>query len=60
MKGTLHEDQNTFVMISPLILLRMKTDLDKSRRENKNTHCVFTNFFFENHAVYEKMWKYNV
>ena len=27
--------------------------------ENQNTHFVF-NFFFENHAVYEIMWKKKV
>jgi hypothetical protein len=25
--------------------------------ENQNTYFVFGNFFFENLAVYEKMWK---
>jgi hypothetical protein len=26
-------------------------------REYQNTHFVFNNFFFENRAVYEVMWK---
>jgi hypothetical protein len=30
---------------------------DKSCRENQNTHFVFTNFFFENCALYEIMWR---
>jgi hypothetical protein len=29
----------------------------KSCRENQNTHFVLGNFFFENRAVYEKMWQ---
>ena len=28
----------------------------KNYRENQNTHFVFSNFFFDNLAVYEKMW----
>jgi hypothetical protein len=32
----------------------MRNILDKSCRENKNTHFTFNNYiFFENHAVYE-------
>ena len=32
---------------------------EKSCRENQNTHFMFNNifFFYENHAVYEIMWK---
>ena len=29
----------------------------KSCRENQNTLFMFCNYFFENRAVYEKMWK---
>jgi len=29
-------------------------------RENQNTHIVLNDFFFENRAVYEIMWKYIV
>ena len=29
---------------------------DKSCRENQNTPFMFSNFFFEYHAVYEIMW----
>ena len=36
----------------------MRNVLDKSCRENQNTHFMFSNFFFsENHAVYEIMSK---
>ena len=31
--------------------------LRKSCRENQNTYFMFNNYFFENHAVYEMMWK---
>jgi hypothetical protein len=30
---------------------------EKSCTENQNTHFMFSNFFFENRAVYEIMWK---
>jgi len=36
----------------------MRNVSDKSCREIQNTLFVFSNlFFFENRAVYEKMWK---
>jgi len=35
----------------------MKNIKDKISRENINSHFVFGNLFFENRAVYEKMWK---
>jgi len=35
----------------------MRNVSDKSCRENQNTHFVFSNFFFENRAVYEIMWE---
>jgi hypothetical protein len=35
----------------------MRNVLNKSCREDKNTHFKFNNFFFENGAVYEIMWK---
>ena len=35
----------------------MRIVLDKSCRENQNTHFVFCNFFSENRAVYEIMSK---
>ena len=30
---------------------------DKTCRENQNTHFMFNNFFTENRAFFEKMWK---
>ena len=45
MKGTLHEDQYTFLIISRSVLLRMRNVSDKSCRENQNTHFVCSNFF---------------
>jgi hypothetical protein len=39
------------------LILRMRNFSDKVGRENQNTHFVFNNFFFENHAVYDLMWK---
>jgi hypothetical protein len=54
--GTLHEELCTFMIISRLILLRMRNVSDKSCRENQNTFCV-QYFFFENHVVYEIMWE---
>ena len=33
---------------------------DKNYRENQNTHFVFSNFFPENRAVHEIMWKNTV
>jgi len=55
--GAFCEDQYTFLIVS-LSVLRMRNVLDKSCRENHNTHFVFNNlFFFGNRAVYEIMWK---
>ena len=45
-----------FFIISRSFLLRMR-NVSYKNTENKNTHFVFSNFFFENRAVYEKMWK---
>jgi hypothetical protein len=58
--GTFGEDVCTFMIISRRILLKRRNGLDKSCRENQNTHFVFSNFFFffsENPAVCETMWK---
>jgi hypothetical protein len=54
--GTLHEDLRT-LMTSRWILLEMRNVSDKSCRENQNTNFIFSNFFSENRAVYEIMWK---
>jgi len=55
--GTLHEDLYTFMIISHSILLRMRNVSDKRLRESQNTHFMFNNFFSENCATYEIMWK---
>jgi len=39
------------------ILIRMRNVSDNSCRENLNTYFVFNNFFYENRAVDEIMWK---
>ena len=44
-KGTLHEDQYTFFIISRSFLLRMKNVPNKRCRENQNTHFLFGNCF---------------
>jgi hypothetical protein len=53
--GNLDEDLFTFMITARWILLRVKYVVDKSCRENQNTHLMFSNFFFENHALYEIM-----
>jgi hypothetical protein len=35
----------------------MRNVSDKRCRENQNTHFIFNNFFSENRAVYEIVWK---
>jgi hypothetical protein len=40
-----HEDVFTFIAIARWILLRIRNVLDKSSRENQNTHFIFRNFF---------------
>jgi len=47
----LHEDQYTFFIISRPFLLRMRNVSDKSRRENQNTHFVFSNFFTNDNII---------
>ena len=44
--GTLHEEHNTFLIISYSVLPRMRNVLDKSCKENQNTHFMLNNFFF--------------
>ena len=43
--ATLHEKQYTF--ISRSILLGMRNVSDESSRENKHTHFMLNNFFFQ-------------
>ena len=56
MKGILHEDQYTYLIISPSVLFRMKNVSDKSCKENQNIHFTL-NKILKNFAVYEIMWK---
>ena len=52
--GTLHENQYTFLIISRSVMLRMKNVSNKLCRDTRNTHVLFSNFFFfENDIVYE-------
>jgi len=44
-RGTLHEDQYTFWIISHSVLLRIKNVSDKSCREYEATHFVSSNYF---------------
>ena len=44
--GILYEDLLTFMIISSLILVRMRNVSDKKCRENQNTHFMFYDFFF--------------
>jgi hypothetical protein len=55
--GTLREDLCTFIIITRSILLRIRNILEEICRESQDTHIMFNNFFFENRAFYEIMWK---
>ena len=55
--GTLHEYLYTFMIISRCILLRIRYISDEGCRENENAHFMFNNFFSDNRAFYEIMWK---
>jgi hypothetical protein len=59
MTGTLGEDVCAFMVISGLIIVRLRNVPEKSRRENQNTHFVFS-FFPEYRALFDMMWKNNV
>jgi len=45
------------MIISCSVLLRIRNFSDKNCRETQNTHFISNNFFFENNAIYEIMWK---
>jgi hypothetical protein len=55
LKDTLREDQYTVFIISRLCLLRLRNISGKRFRENHNTNSFLSNFFFENHTVYDIM-----
>jgi len=44
-RGTLHEDLCTFIILSRWILLRMRTSSGKTCKENQIAHFTFTNVF---------------
>ena len=54
--GILHENQNTFLIISRSLLLRLRNGLDNSCRENQNPHFISKNIFGYR-AVCDVMWK---
>ena len=45
MAGTVNEGQYIFLIISRLVLFRMRNVSNKSCRKNQNTHFVFSNSF---------------
>jgi hypothetical protein len=57
-KSTLHKDQFTFMIISFLIVLRIR-NVSKKFEEKMKTHvlCSKKNFLPENRGVYEIRWK---
>ena len=55
--GTVHADLCTCMVMFHHILFRMRIFSDKSCIENQNTHIMFNNILFLNHAIYEIMWK---
>jgi hypothetical protein len=55
--GILHDVQRTFLIISRSFLLTIRNVSNKYCRENQNTLFMFNDFFFENRAVYEIIWK---
>ena len=59
MTGTSHKYWHKYLIISRSVLPRMIIFFsDENCRDNPNTYFMFNNpFFFENPAVYEKMWK---
>jgi hypothetical protein len=44
-------------IISRPFLHRTRNISDKTCKKNQNTRSVYNNFFFENRAIYEIMWK---
>ena len=58
---TLRENLSTFMIISCLVILRLRNVSDEICRENQNTHFMSHRFFFfENRAVYEIRKKKNI
>jgi len=55
--GALHWDLCTFLIISRLILLKMRKFSKKICMEKQNTHFMFSNFFFDNLTIFEVIRK---
>jgi hypothetical protein len=53
--GTLHEDQNVFLIKSRKLFLKWKKF--QIGKGNQNKHFILNNFFSEIRAFYEIMWK---
>jgi len=58
-KGTIHEDQYIFMIISRSLLRKMRNISDKNCRE-KHIFFFQKSFFFENRGFSEVMWKNSV
>jgi hypothetical protein len=58
-RGILHENQCSFLIVSRSFLRRVRNVSDESYRENTNTRIIFNNFPHppENRAVCEILWK---
>jgi hypothetical protein len=56
--GTLHEDKYTLLIISRLVLPKIKNVTDED--EEIKTHILYAMTFSENNAVCEIMWKNTV
>ena len=54
--GTLYEHQYIFTITSRSIFITLRNISDQSCRVNQNK-CFIFNFFPQNRAVYEIMWK---
>jgi hypothetical protein len=55
--GTLHEDRDTFLIISRPILPIIINVSDRRCRENQNTHFMINNFSSKNRADCEIIWE---
>jgi len=54
--GSLHEDQNTFYIVSRSFLLRIR-NVSEAVVEKIKTHYKFNNLFSENRVFYGMTWK---
>ena len=61
MTGTLHENVCVLMIISRRILVIMRNvRKKKSRRENQNTHFIYSNYFSrKSRRLCNSMWKYS-